>query len=251
MKKFRFLIVFMIVAISFSFSSYATDVPTPTTDNVTENEIVTDVPEYITGIENIPFTPETELPDVPELPDNVIELPDNATEEDLRMYWETFKENISKLSVWLTAFLSTSGVAIMAYVVKWGITKILEKIADNARNTDTKIDDKLVAHKDEIMKAFDKMSEKLNNTITNEEKMYEVLSVFILNSNEPASCKAEMLEMIAGIKKYNGELSEVVKKAQENIDKVRDEKVTLAGSTPELDKLVEEKERESQYMKLG
>jgi anion-transporting ArsA/GET3 family ATPase len=172
---------------------------------------------------------------------NMVELPEDMDEEGLRAYWESFKENISKLSVWLIAFFSTSGVAIMGFIVKWGIKKIFERIAENAHRTDTKIDDKLLAHKDEIMAALDKMTEKLNNEVANIDKMFEIMSVFIMNSNEPASSKAEMMEMMQGFKKYNGELADVVRQAQEDIDKHREEKVALQNPTPELDELAKER----------
>jgi anion-transporting ArsA/GET3 family ATPase len=96
----------------------------------------------------------------------------------------------------------------MGFIVKWGIKKIFERIAENAHKTDTKIDDKLVAHKEEIMEALNKVTDKLNNEMDNTDKMLEILSVFIMNSNEPASSKAEMMEMMHGLKKYNGNLAD-------------------------------------------
>lgn len=227
MKKFKFIFLFMIVTLSFTISTSALE----------SGDIEATIEETVTM-----GTEETFGETVMDTETNeVVELPSDMDEEGLRAYWESFKENVSKLSVWLIAFFSTSGVAIMGFIVKWGIKKIFERIAENAHRTDTKIDDKLLAHKDEIMTAIDKMTEKLNNEVANIDKMFEIMSVFIMNSNEPASSKAEMMEMMQGFKKYNGELADVVRQAQEDIDKHRDEKVALQNPTPELDKLVEER----------
>lgn len=227
MKKLKFIFLFMIVTLSFTISTSALE----------SGDIEATIEETVTM-----GTEETFGETVMDTETNeVVELPSDMDEEGLRAYWESFKENVSKLSVWLIAFFSTSGVAIMGFIVKWGIKKIFERIAENAHKTDTKIDDRLLAHKEEIMAALDKMTDKLNNEVANIDKMFEIMSVFIMNSNEPASSKAEMMEMMQGFKKYNGELADVVRQAQEDIDKHRDEKVALQNPTPELDKLVEER----------
>ena len=233
MKKMKFIFILMIVTLSFTISTSALesgDIETTIEESITMGELIE---ESITVGEIVE--------DAIEETNNTVELPEDLDEEGLRAYWDSFKENISKLSVWLIAFFSTSGVAIMGFIVKWGIKKIFERIAENAHRTDTKIDDKLLAHKDEIMAALNKMTDKLNNEVANIDKMFEIMSVFIMNSNEPASSKAEMMEMMQGFKKYNGELADVVRQAQEDIDKHRDEKVALQNPTPELDKLVEER----------
>jgi anion-transporting ArsA/GET3 family ATPase len=236
MKKFRFLFIIAIITLSFT-------VPV----SAVESGIESTIEETITmGTEETvgETLTETETEGATEGETGVtVELPEDLDEEGLRAYWESFKENISKLSVWLIAFFSTSGVAIMGFIVKWGIKKIFERIADNAHKTDTKIDDKLLAHKDEIMAALDKMTDKINNEMANMDKMFEIMSVFIMNSNEPASSKAEMMEMMQGFKKYNGSIAEVVRQAQEDIDKHKAEKAAMQNPTPELDQLIEERKK--------
>lgn len=233
MKKFRLLFIIAIITLSFTMPVSA----------VESGGIESTIEETITmGTEETVGETVTET-ETEGITGEVIELPTDLDEEGLREYWESFKENISKLSVWLIAFFSTSGVAIMGFIVKWGIKKIFERIAENAHKTDTKIDDKLLAHKDEIMAALDKVTDKINNEMANMDKMFEIMSVFIMNSNEPASSKAEMMEMMQGFKKYNGNLADVVRQAQEDIDKHKAEKAAMQNPTPELDHLIEERKK--------
>lgn len=236
MKKIRILFIVAVVALLFAVPCAATEsvVETVVEDSVVETTAQTTIE---TTIETVKDT-ETDA-----ITGEVIELPDDLDVEGLRAYWESFKENISKLSVWLIAFFSTSGVAIMGCIVKWGIKKIIERIVDNARKSDDKIDKKLEAHTKEIMAAVNNMTDELKNDTANMDKMFEIMSIFIMNSNEPASSKAEMMEMMMGFKKYDGNLADVVRQAQEDIEKHREEKVAMQSPTPELDALIEEKNK--------
>ena len=70
------------------------------------------------------------------------------------------------------------------------------------------------------------------------------------NCKIPDSAKSEILAMLTGIKKYSGNIGEIVAKAQAVIDKTKEEKIAEAPPTPVLDKFLEE-ETENTYMKLG
>jgi hypothetical protein len=182
-----------------------------------------------------------------------IELPESATEEDIKGVFEGFKETFSELWVWLVAIFGTSSVTVVGIVLKWGINKI----AENAKKTDTKIDDKLLEHQDKIMltidgvvNSFNEVRERLNASTETMDKMMAVLSVTIMNMNLSQSAKTELVEMLTGIKKYSGELIEIVNKAQESIDTAKAEKLSLSEPTPTLDKLMVE-ENKNNYMDLG
>ncbi len=187
-------------------------------------------------------------------------LPDNMTDEDVNEMWESVKDNVSKFTVWLTAFMSTSGVAIIALVVKWGIGKIFEKIAENAKNTDIKLDDKLVAHREEIVTkvnaSIDSMAaalidveKKVATTTANEEKMFAIMSIAFLNTVHSESAKAEIMELLSDIKHYDGGTEAIVKKAQESIEKAKEDVET---PTPTLDALVlGDTSAEPKYIRLG
>ena len=232
MKKFKFIFFLILITLSFTISTSAVEVGDIDT-TVIETIVDTTIDE-ITEVEDTTVSEET---------GEMVELPKDLDDEELYKFWDTFKENISKASVWLTAFFSTSGVAIIAFVVKWGLGKIFDRITENAHNTETQLDDKLLEHKDEIMSAVSNINNKVDNAIANMEKMFEVMAVEIMNSNEPASAKTEIMGMLQGLKKYSGDIPEIIKQAQDDIEKIKGEKVALQDAMPALDELIGERKK--------
>lgn len=243
MKKFKFIFFLILITLSFTISTSAVEVGDIDT-TVIETIVDTTIDE-ITEVEETTVEESTVLEDATasEKTGDMVELPKDLDDEELNKFWEAFKENISKVSVWLTAFFSTSGVAIIAFVVKWGIGKIFDRIAENAHKTEAQLDDKLLVHKEEIMAATSNISNKVDNAIENMEKMFEIMAVEIMNSNEPASAKTEMMGMLQGLKKYSGDIPEVIKQAQDDIEKIKGEKVALQDAMPALDELIEERKK--------
>lgn len=244
MKKIKFLIIFVVISISLTLPVFATDeeVPTPT-DNTT-------IVETLTEGEN---EPSTEV----DAPTEEITLPDSMTGDDIKGYWEGFKETIANISVWMTGIFGVSGVAAIGFVAKWAFTKIFDKITENASRTESKIDDKLVKNRtaieglvnnkvDILTSELTKLEQATQTTIENQDKINALLTLFFTNVKISESAKAEILAIAAGIKKYEGDLAGIVAEAQKAIDKTHEEQVALAEPTPELDKLIEET-----YMKLG
>ena len=242
MKKIKILIMFVVMSITLTIPAFATEdvVPDPT-----EN---TPVVETVTEGVNEPST---------EVSEEVV-LPDSMTVEDLEGYWNSFKDMLANVSVWLTTIFGVSGVAAMGFIAKWAFNKIFDKIAENASKTETKLDDKLVESREAIENAVSKkidtfateltrLEKQTQTSLENQDKMYALLTLFFTNVKMPESAKAEILEMASGIKKYEGTLEEMLAEAQKSIDTRHEEAVALAEPTPELDKLVES----TNYMKLG
>lgn len=236
MKKIKFLIMFVVISISLTLPVFATEVgePSPVVDTVTGASVDVDVSSGET------------------------ELPDSMTGEDIEGYWNEFKETIANFSVWMTGIFGVSGVAVIGFIAKWAFTKIFDKIAENASNTESKLDDKLVENRTAIEGAVNnkidtlaveltKIEKATQITMENQDKINVLLTLFFTNVKISESAKAEMLAIATGIKKYEGDLSGIVAEAQKAIDKTHEEQVELAEPTPELDKLIEE----TTYMKLG
>ena len=232
----KFIFFLILITLSFTISTSAVEVEeidTTVIETIVDTTVDTTVEES-TAVEDTTASEET---------GEMVELPKDLDDEALDKFWEAFKENISKVSVWMTALFSTSGVAIIAFVVKWGIGKIFDRIVENADKTETKLDDKLLEHKDEIMAAVSNINSKVDNAIANMEKMFEIMAVEIMNSNEPASAKTEMMGMLQGLKKYSGDIPEIIKQAQDDIEKIKGEKIALQNAMPALEELIEERKK--------
>jgi hypothetical protein len=178
-------------------------------------------------------------------------LPDKMTAEDAEGIVDTFLSKIENLSTWIYVTFSGLSIGAIALITKTGVNKILPSIFELFRKSENKIDDRFLQYEGKIMGEFNtkvdgliesigKVESGLKGETENLEKVLSILLVFIMNSNESASAKAEMMSLLQGLKKYDGEIIDIVKKAQETIDKVKEEKKALAAPTPDLDKLIEE-----------
>lgn len=223
MKKISFLVIFVIIFMCFSVTAFA------------EGEIVPDTSEGVTVEEEVQ-TPTAEDP-----------LPDNMTTEDAEDIVDTFLSKIEDLSTWIYVTFSGLSIGAIAIVTKAGLNKIVPMLFDLFKKSDKNFDDRFTKYENEFGKQMNNLvntvkavKEELNSETTNLEKTLAVLTIFIMNSNESASAKAEMMELISGLKKYDGEISEIVAKAQEAIDSAKAEKKASLPATPDLDKLIEE-----------
>ena len=94
----------------------------------------------------------------------------------------------------------------------------------------------------EVSKTMELYRDELKNKEENEQRMYAILTLFMTNCKISESAKAEILNILADVKKYPGDASEFVAQAQEAIDNAKEE----APPTPTLDQVLEE-----DYMDLG
>jgi hypothetical protein len=98
----------------------------------------------------------------------------------------------------------------------------------------------------EFSKTLKIYREELKNREDNEQRLYAILTLFMTNCKISESAKAEILNILADVKKYDGDISEVVAQAQEAINEAVRDAESKAAPTPTLDEMLEE-----DYMDLG
>ena len=97
-----------------------------------------------------------------------------------------------------------------------------------------------------VEKAWQKCEESIKNAEENEQKLYAMLTLFMTHCNIPTSAKAEILNLATGVKKYSGDVYEIVEQVEEAIQVDIAEKGGEMPETPTLDEILEE-----DYMDLG
>lgn len=245
-KRISYLFMIVLIACSLIMPCVADE---PTTELVTEitTEVVTDM-----------LAEPTETPTEGDTTSGVVTAPtddENApTGEDsapANDEWETFKAKITDSATW--TMIGTGLVTILTIVgtVKSRFDKISSLVHNKADN-DT-IKGELKGLQDDLKKAYNenhkevaavmkRYEEALKTTAENEQKLYAILTLFMTNCKISETAKAEILNILADVKKYSGDVSEFVAQAQEAIDNAKEE----APATPTLDQMLEE-----DYMDLG
>lgn len=278
-KKISYLLMVVLIACSLIMPCVADE---PTTDLVTEitTELVTDAleetpPEEPTetptegetasGVLTAPTDEEnaTEDADLTAELEQIKEMVEKLSKaEDI----SEVKELISSSSTWVIV-----GAGILIIISVCGIVKKKFGVILNAFNTilgffgkgknengePVTLSGELKDVKDEIVKEVKKVTvteysevaktlelyrKELKNKEDNEQRMYAILTLFMTNCKISESAKAEILNILADVKKYSGDVSEFVAQAQEAIENAKEE----APQTPTLDQMLEE-----DYMDLG
>ena len=169
--------------------------------------------------------------------------------------WDTFKDKITDSATW--TMIGAALVTILANVGMMkskfeGIASLVKNKADETavKRALKELEDVLkdaynVNHK-EISSTLKRYEEALANTEANEQRLYAILTLFMTNCKISESAKAEILNILSNVKKYEGNISEFVAQAQEAIDEAIKEKEGEQPPTPNLDKLLDE-----DYMDLG
>ena len=219
-RKIVFLFTCVLVALYMIMPCVADE---ETTEMVTEitTEIMTEMNEPVEDVENV----------------------ENADDE-----WEAFKAKITDVSTW-----TMIGAALVTIVTTVGTVKSkFDKISSLVH---TKADNETIAAelksaKAELKEAYlanhKEISDALKNTEENAQRLYAILTLFMTNCKISESAKAEILNILAGVKKYEGSIAEFVAQAQEAIDNDIAEKEAQVPATPTLDKILDE-----DYMELG
>lgn len=227
-KRIMFFVMSVLITLTMIMPCIADEA---TTDLVTEitTEIVTETLE------------EAPVEDVP-----TAEVTEPVVDE-----WEVFKSKITDSATW--TMIGTGLVTILTILgtVKSKFDKISSLVHNKADN-DT-IKGELADLQKELKKAYNdnhkevsavmkRYEDALKTTAENEQKLYAILTLFMTNCKISETAKAEILTILADVKKYSGDVSEFVAKAQEAIDNAKEE----APATPTLDQMLEE-----DYMDLG
>lgn len=183
----------------------------------------------------------------------VDEAPVEATEEADE--WDAFKDKITDSATWtmigaaLATILATVGTVKSKFE---GIASLVKNKADDAavkgalKDLENDLKKAYNNNHKEISDTLKRYEEALANTEANEQRLYAILTLFMTNCKISESAKAEILNILSNVKKYEGNISEFVAQAQEAIDEAIKEKEADTPPTPTLDKMLDE-----DYMDLG
>lgn len=232
-KKISFLFMFALIALTLMMPCVADE---PELVDVT-TELVTEMLEETPEATPAETTPEVTTPEVTEPP---------ANDE-----WETFKAKITDSATW--TMIGTAIVTILTnaalIVSKFGkVTDLVRNKADNdtvkGELDDLKKDLKKSYNENhkEVAAVMKRYEEALKNREDNEQKLYAMFALFMTHVKISETAKEEILAILMGIKKYDGDPFEIVAQAQEAIDNAKEE----APKTPTLDQMLDE-----DYMELG
>ena len=181
------------------------------------------------------------------------EVVEGMTEKHLSEYWESFKQTISDSATWTSIGAGVLTIISTSGVVGYAFKKIIALLLNKADKESVKKE--ILDLQEHIMSEYNTnnkmIAERLEKTENNEEKLFTILSVFMLNCKIPDCAKAEIMALLTDIKKYSGDISEIVEKVQEAIENAQNEKMSLEPPAPELEKLLEEEKESNAEMKLG
>ena len=169
--------------------------------------------------------------------------------------WETLKAKITDSALWTMIGAGLMTILTVLATVKKAFDKISILVHGKADNES--VQGALKTMEDDLKKIFtDNYKEvsatmkryegALQNYEANEQRLYAILTLFMTNCKISESAKAEILNILADVKKYDGDISEVVAQAQEAIDEAVKDAESKAAPTPTLDEMLEE-----DYMELG
>lgn len=169
--------------------------------------------------------------------------------------WEAFKSKITDSATWtmigaaLVTILTTVGTVKSKFDK---IASLVHKKADNdtlegaIKDMEKELRKSYNDNHKEISAIMKRYEDALKNTEANEQRLYAILTLFMTNCKISESAKAEILNILADVKKYEGDIVEFVEQAQEAINKEIAEKESKAPATPTLDQMLDE-----DYMDLG
>jgi hypothetical protein len=259
-KKISYLFMVVLIACSLIMPCVADE---PTTELVTEitTEVVTEMleetPAETTPVEDVVTEP-TETPTEGDVASGVVTAPTDEetapTEENSAPTgdaWEEFKTKITSSATWTMIGTALATIVTIVATVKTRFDKISSLLHNKA--DDETVKGELEGLKKDLKKAYNenhkevsavlkRYEEALKNKEDNEQRMYAILTLFMTNCKISETAKAEILNILADVKKYSGDVSEFVAKAQEAIDNAKEE----APATPTLDQMLDE-----DYMDLG
>lgn len=238
-KRIMFFVMSVLITLTMIMPCIADE---PTTELVTEitTELVTDV-----------LTEPTETPPEGDTALGVVTAPTDDETAPTEDAWEEFKDKITDSATW--TMIGTGLVTILTILgtVKSKFDKISSLVHNKADN-DT-IKGELAELQKELKKTYNdnhkevsavmkRYEDALKTTAENEQKLYAILTLFMTNCKISESAKTEILNLLTDVKKYSGDVNEVVAQVQEAIENAKEE----TPPTPTLDQMLDE-----DYMDLG
>lgn len=220
------------------------EVTEPTEDVTTES--VTEPTEDETALGGVTTPTEEETAPTEE---------NSAPTDDADEAWEELKAKITDSATWTMIGAGLMTILTVLATVKKTFDKISVLIHGKADNESVKgaLDDMekhlKATFKDNYKEIADTMKRyegALKSYEANEQRLYAILTLFMTNCKISESAKAEILNILADVKKYDGDINEVVAQAQEAIDEAIKDAEGKAAPTPTLDRMLED-----DYMELG
>lgn len=223
-----------------------TEVMTEPTDTATETD--TELVEDESEVGGVTTPTEDETAPTEE---NTAPVEGGITEDE----WNAFKAKISDSATWTMIGAAIMTILTTVATVKSKFDKISTLVHGKADNETIKgalkdmekdLRDSYNKNHKEIAATMKRYEEALKNYEANEQRLYAILTLFMTNCKISDSAKAEILNILADVKKYDGDIVEVVAQAQEAIDEAVKEAEAQTPPTPTLDRMLEE-----DYMELG
>lgn len=258
MKRISYLFIVVLIVFSLITPCFADEVTTDFVETTYE-DVATETIEETT--EDVPTKEVQEDEPAEQSPTEVVTV---IVEEPatIEKEWDAFKEKITDSATW--TMLGASGLTIITVILvvakKFGVIieafKNIKKLLGLSKDDDTltgeikKVGDNLVKEIKEsytnevssLKNMMEKYEKELQIRENNEEIIYTVLTLFIINCKISDSARTEILDMITGVKKYSGDIQEVIEEVQKAIENAKEEE----PHTPTLDELIVEN-----YMELG
>lgn len=258
-KKISCLFIGALVALTLIMPCVADEA---TTDVVTEitTELVTEMlTEEVTEPAETPVEDDTSIEGVntPIESENAPTEENTAPTEDASAdeMLEAIKAKITDSATW--TMIGSALVTILTVVAT--VKKMFDKISAlvHSKADDESVKSALKDMEKDLKETFKDNYKEVSATMkryegalksyeANEQRLYAILTLFMTNCKISESAKAEILNILADVKKYDGDISEIVAQAQEAIDEAVKDAEGKAPPTPTLDRMLEE-----DYMELG
>jgi hypothetical protein len=273
-KKIIHLLMVVLIVFSLAMPCYADEVTTPeettiveTTEAVTETltEPTEDVQEEVEQTPEVEAETPTEEANVA---DELAQIKDMVEKLTAAEDMSEVKELIASSSTWVVVgagvliILSVVGVVNSKFGGIFNIIKPVIGFFGNLKNDNgepvtlsgelkgvkeqvvNEVKEAMHAEYGELTKIMQLYQEELKNREENEHTIYAMLTLFMTHCKLPDTAKEEILNFANGVKKYSGNVSEIVEKVEAVIQK--DLEQMEIPETPVLDEILEE-----EYMELG
>ena len=277
-KRIVYLLMATLLAFSLTMPCYADEATTP--EEVVTEDVVTTIEETLVetptepaeGTEDVgeviaPPTEETPTEEA-DLTDELAQIKDMVEKLTAAEDMSEVKELIASSSTWVVVgagvliILSVVGVVNSKFGGIFNIIKPVIGFFGNLKNDNgepvtlsgelkgvkeqvvNEVKEAMHSEYGELTKIMQLYQEELKNREENEHTIYAMLTLFMTHCKLPDTAKEEILDFATGVKKYSGNVSEIVEKVEAAIQK--DLEQIEIPETPVLDEILEE-----EYMELG
>lgn len=277
-KRIVYLLMATLLAFSLTMPCYADEATTP--EEVVTEDVVTTIEETLVetptepaeGTEDVgeviaPPTEETPTEEA-DLTDELAQIKDMVEKLTAAEDMSEVKELIASSSTWVVVgagvliILSVVGVVNSKFGGIFNIIKPVIGFFGNLKNDNgepvtlsgelkgvkeqvvNEVKEAMHSEYGELTKIMQLYQEELKNREENEHTIYAMLTLFMTHCKLPDTAKEEILNFATGVKKYSGNVSEIVEKVEAVIQK--DLEQIEIPETPVLDEILEE-----EYMELG